>query len=284
MTRRYDDLPRIFIVPDHGGHRGYVYECRPPEWGGASGGGPPEPREIAPCHLDTDTPCLVRPEPNPNMHREQTTPVRVHRRGRRPFRRDSWDPWDNRHDTWYDHGRDVFLLRWRFTGFVAHHLPDGIRMPLLEVENAQDLPREPENCIRLMPPPLRRGAAAGGGALESDEEVLDSSEEEERERRRRRRARREQERAAAAAAAARPTPAPSLALPKFVTDALVRDAVAMGATCPITMEPIKAAEAAVTTCFHIFERTAIAAWLAQADTHTCPVCKQATTIAATAAT
>jgi hypothetical protein len=60
-------------------------------------------------------------------------------------------------------------------------------------------------------------------------------------------------------------------LPKFVADALIRDAVAATATCPITMEPITAATAAVTSCFHVFDANAIAIWLV--DNHTCPTCK-----------
>jgi len=63
-----------------------------------------------------------------------------------------------------------------------------------------------------------------------------------------------------------PTP-----LPKFVADALIRDAVAADAICPITMEPITSATAAVTSCFHVFDANAIAIWLA--DNHTCPTCK-----------
>jgi hypothetical protein len=65
-------------------------------------------------------------------------------------------------------------------------------------------------------------------------------------------------------------------LPKFVVDALIRDAVAAEATCPITMEPITAATAAVTSCFHVFDANAIAIWLV--DNHTCPTCKTRTVV------
>lgn len=71
-------------------------------------------------------------------------------------------------------------------------------------------------------------------------------------------------------------------LPKFVADALIRDAVAAAAICPITMEPISADTAAVTSCFHVFDANAIAIWLA--DHHTCPTCKVPTTSSAEAAT
>jgi hypothetical protein len=55
--------------------------------------------------------------------------------------------------------------------------------------------------------------------------------------------------------------------PKFVTDLIVADAVGRRATCPITMD-----SARVTPCFHVFDATALAAWLA-AGNETCPVCK-----------
>lgn len=60
--------------------------------------------------------------------------------------------------------------------------------------------------------------------------------------------------------------------PKFVTDLVVADAVGRGATCPITMEPLVADSARVTPCFHVFDATALAAWLA-AGNEVCPVCK-----------
>lgn len=65
------------------------------------------------------------------------------------------------------------------------------------------------------------------------------------------------------------TPPPA---PKFVTDLLVADAVGRGATCPITMEPLVTESARVTPCFHVFDATALASWLA-AGNETCPVCK-----------
>lgn len=60
--------------------------------------------------------------------------------------------------------------------------------------------------------------------------------------------------------------------PKFVTDLIVADAVGRGATCPITMEPLTVESARVTPCFHVFDATALAAWLA-AGNESCPVCK-----------
>lgn len=65
------------------------------------------------------------------------------------------------------------------------------------------------------------------------------------------------------------TPAP---LPKHVADLVIRDAEARGATCPITMEPIKAADATVTSCGHVFQAAALKHWLS--TNATCPECRQ----------
>lgn len=69
------------------------------------------------------------------------------------------------------------------------------------------------------------------------------------------------------AAETRPPP-----FPKHLADMVLRKAEADAASCPITMEPIKAADAAVTSCGHVFQSAAIREWLA---THaTCPECRQ----------
>lgn len=61
------------------------------------------------------------------------------------------------------------------------------------------------------------------------------------------------------------------ALPRHVAALVIREACATGACCPITMEPITAEVAAVTSCGHVFSADAIACWLA---THTtCPECR-----------
>jgi hypothetical protein len=73
----------------------------------------------------------------------------------------------------------------------------------------------------------------------------------------------------------------SSSVPKFVTDLVIADAVARGATCPITMEVIDADSARVTPCFHVFEATAIAAWTSRSrggrnnggSGSLCPVCR-----------
>ena len=68
-------------------------------------------------------------------------------------------------------------------------------------------------------------------------------------------------------------PSQAAPLPKFVADALIAAAVASAATCPITMEPIEVTKATVTSCYHVFDATAIASWFAAGNT-TCPTCKQ----------
>jgi hypothetical protein len=69
-----------------------------------------------------------------------------------------------------------------------------------------------------------------------------------------------------------PRPSQTAPLPKFVADALITAAVVSATTCPITMEPIKNQTAAVTSCFHVFDATAIASWFV--NNTTCPTCKQ----------
>ena len=71
-----------------------------------------------------------------------------------------------------------------------------------------------------------------------------------------------------------PAPSSPSTLPSFVRDLLIDHAIQEGSTCSITLEPLTKESAVVTSCFHIFDRTAITEWLA---THsTCPVCKQET--------
>jgi hypothetical protein len=42
------------------------------------------------------------------------------------------------------------------------------------------------------------------------------------------------------------------------------------------MEPIVAETASVTPCYHVFDATALASWIASGNT-TCPTCKQTLT-------
>lgn len=79
--------------------------------------------------------------------------------------------------------------------------------------------------------------------------------------------------AAAAADAEVPTSAPPAPnLPKHVADLVIRDAETRGATCPITMEPITAVSATVTSCGHVFQTAALTHWLT--SNTTCPECRR----------
>ena len=74
-----------------------------------------------------------------------------------------------------------------------------------------------------------------------------------------------------------PAPAPAAAvvpLPSFVADLIIADAVAKGATCPITMEPLTKETARVTPCYHVFDATALAAWAASNEESPTPICPQ----------
>ena len=69
-----------------------------------------------------------------------------------------------------------------------------------------------------------------------------------------------------------PQPEPVITpLPKHVIQILLKKAEEDGMECPITGSPIMAASGAVTTCGHIFERTAIETWFAQS--YSCPECR-----------
>jgi hypothetical protein len=61
-------------------------------------------------------------------------------------------------------------------------------------------------------------------------------------------------------------------MPKHVAELVIRQAVETAATCPITLEPIHQATAAVTSCGHVFAATAIRPWIAAHGT--CPECRQ----------
>jgi len=82
--------------------------------------------------------------------------------------------------------------------------------------------------------------------------------------------------AALLASASAPVPAPRQprppAFPKHLADQVLVAAETAGQTCPITMEPIKKAAAAITSCGHVFQKEAIAEWMEGHDT--CPECRQ----------
>ena len=61
------------------------------------------------------------------------------------------------------------------------------------------------------------------------------------------------------------------AYPKHIIDAVLDNAEATKMLCPITMEPIQKATAAITACGHIFQKAALNEWLQANDT--CPECR-----------
>jgi len=64
-------------------------------------------------------------------------------------------------------------------------------------------------------------------------------------------------------------------IPQHIVLALLRDAAMNDVICPITSDDIDVTNGAVTSCFHLFERDAIARWLAMPySKDECPVCKQ----------
>ena len=78
---------------------------------------------------------------------------------------------------------------------------------------------------------------------------------------------------AAPAAPARPTGAATAAttFPAHLIGPVLAHAAATKALCPITMEPINAATATVTSCGHIFQTAAIEQWLR--SRRQCPECR-----------
>lgn len=61
-------------------------------------------------------------------------------------------------------------------------------------------------------------------------------------------------------------------IPQFVASALLQQAIQKEECCPISMENLMAENAAVTSCYHIFERKSLYSWL-EINT-SCPICKQ----------
>jgi hypothetical protein len=61
-------------------------------------------------------------------------------------------------------------------------------------------------------------------------------------------------------------------IPQKIAKYVAKEAEDGGEMCPITFDDIKVATASVTSCYHVFERDAIAQWMITNDW--CPVCKQ----------
>jgi hypothetical protein len=76
-------------------------------------------------------------------------------------------------------------------------------------------------------------------------------------------------------------PPPPPPMPAHVATLVIRDAIQHGAVCPITMDPIRSGDAAVTSCGHVFNATAIVEWLKRNSS--CPECRQLCAATATRA-
>jgi len=62
-------------------------------------------------------------------------------------------------------------------------------------------------------------------------------------------------------------------IPQHIVRALLRDAAMQEESCPITSEEIDITNGAITSCFHLFEKNAIAKWLSLPNSlDKCPVC------------
>lgn len=75
-----------------------------------------------------------------------------------------------------------------------------------------------------------------------------------------------------------PAPAAPAPLPKHIATIVLERAVADGALCPITMEPITLANGAVSSCGHVFQAAALKEWLSGGAHTTCPECRQPCTL------
>jgi hypothetical protein len=79
-----------------------------------------------------------------------------------------------------------------------------------------------------------------------------------------------------AAAVSQPSPSPPGFVPRFVAEAVKRDAIAKETGCAITMSSIGECERVLmTNCFHLFDAGALEAWMVRKNE--CPSCRQAIT-------
>ena len=62
-------------------------------------------------------------------------------------------------------------------------------------------------------------------------------------------------------------------IPQFVAQVVAQHFVEQGETCPITCDDVTVDEAAVTSCYHVFNKEAIQMYRATGNM-TCPVCRQ----------
>lgn len=254
MTPDPTMLPSLFVVArDHHAGVGFLFEARSlhddePPWPVAGGTGPDE-YEVRPYDPHTSLPAFV------SATNDRPRRRRIHIRVTPSQHPQHWD------SQWR-----FVTTSWSATGYAAHMMTSPQPVPIIDID-AADLPCSEQNRITLIPARARdmRIWSAQWDAARVMERLT-----------RRRRSDSSDSEVEPQQPTA-PTPPPVALPPKFVADALIRDAVSRTATCPITMESLKADTAAVTACFHIFDRDAIAAWLARSNS-CCAVCKQRTAV------
>lgn len=196
----------------------------------------------------------------------------------------------DRGDYHYDFGYDTPGIRrhdpsllyrgnWRHTGYTVFSMYCAQPVPVLEFGGSGGSnihwptpPSSHYHRLVVVPAPARNIVPVWARRWNPDtwhREIAELVEE-------RRAARRAAAAAPAPARAPAPPPAPAaaVAIPSFVADLIIADAVAKNIPCPITMEPLTKDSATVTSCYHVFDATALAAWVASGADGAPPVCPQ----------
>lgn len=169
-----------------------------------------------------------------------------------------------------------FRTEWNCVGAALYTMLDASPIPVINVGRTHDLPCLEENRVRVVEGERRelRVWEQRWNPHLITRLLRDRDLEMEQERERERERAREREREIRV----RPPAEQITPVPKFVADALIRDAISKSTMCPITMEPLAVETTAVTHCYHLFERNAIATWLASNADHACAVCKTRTVL------
>ena len=170
----------------------------------------------------------------------------------------------------------IYRGHWRYSGHTAFSMYCASPIPIIVLMGADDHPIElPTPYYNRVPVQAGDRTMVRVWAHRWNPAVWESELEDAYEERLLRRRQPATAAASGGGGGGAPAPAPSAPLPKFVTDLIIADAVTKGATCPITMEPIRAEKAIVTPCYHIFDATALTAWAASQDAATiCPQCRK----------
>lgn len=195
------------------------------------------------------------------------------------------------YDDYYEGSRDrtsIYRGHWRYSGYTVFSMYCATPIPILVFTDGG---RDREE-IEWPVPHYNRFAIAEGDrtiirvwAQRWDPATWETTIEDayaEQEARRATRRDRDRPAVAASGGGGAAAPAPIRPTPKFVTDLIVADAIAKGATCPITMETLKADKVTVTACYHVFDTDALNTWAAAqiataevaAATTVCPQCRK----------